>query len=139
MRERIVGFSVRRPGITLAALALVTLALGLQLPKMKSDTDPKHMLPATSPVRVFGLFVAFGTLAILLMSFTLVPAVMALLSERKLGGLLEREERDHGPTLRWLESLGKVAIYQRRAVMVAGLLLVIAAVWGITRIRRDEA
>jgi len=102
------------------------------------------------PVRVFGLFVAFGTLAILLMSFTLVPAVMALMSEEKLGRLLSKEERNDGPTLRqaqghpsaslgmtlrWLESLGKVAIYQRRAVMVAGLLLVIAAVWGIARIR----
>src|SRR3990172_10717017 len=53
MRERLVAFSMRRPRVTLAVLALLTLDLGLQLPKMKADTDPKHMLPATSPVRVY--------------------------------------------------------------------------------------
>ena len=35
------------------------------------------------PVRVFGLLVAFGTLVILLMSFTLVPALMALAREER--------------------------------------------------------
>jgi hypothetical protein len=87
------------------------------------------------PVRVFGLFVAFGTLVILLMSFTLVPAVMALMSEEKLSRLLGKEESNHGLTLRWLESLGRVAIHRRRAVTVVGLVLVVLAVWGITRIQ----
>ena len=87
------------------------------------------------PVRVFGLFVAFGTLVILLMSFTLVPAVMALMSEEKLNRLLGKEERNQGFTVRWLESLGRVAIHRRRAITVAGLVLVGLAVWGITRIQ----
>ncbi|MBI3911350.1 MAG: MMPL family transporter [Armatimonadetes bacterium] len=87
------------------------------------------------PVRVFGLFVAFGTLAILLMSFTLVPAVMALMKEEKLSGLLGKEERTQGPTVRWLQSLGRVAIHGHRAVMAGGLILVVLAIWGITLIR----
>ena len=36
------------------------------------------------PVRVFGLFVAFGTMVIRLMSFTFLPAIMAMQNEDKL-------------------------------------------------------
>src|SRR3989304_548635 len=34
-------------------MLFITFLFGTQLPKIKTDTDPKHMLPATSPVRQY--------------------------------------------------------------------------------------
>src|SRR3972149_4683269 len=52
MTERIVRFSIRRPKLVIWAVVALSLLFGSQLPRAKTDTDPKHMLPATSPVRV---------------------------------------------------------------------------------------
>ena len=53
MRDRIVRFSTTYPKTTLGLILLATALFAAQLPKIKTDTDPKHMLPATSPVRVY--------------------------------------------------------------------------------------
>ena len=50
MMERIVRFSIKRPKFIVGRR--LVLLFGSQLPRAKTDTDPKHMLPATSPVRV---------------------------------------------------------------------------------------
>src|SRR3989339_746540 len=52
MTERIVRFSIRRPKLVIWAVVALSLLFGSQFPRAKTDTDPKHMLPATSPVRV---------------------------------------------------------------------------------------
>src|SRR3989304_258520 len=52
MMERIVRFSIKRPKLVIWAVVVLSLLFGSQLPRAKTDTDPKHMLPATSPVRV---------------------------------------------------------------------------------------
>lgn len=53
LRERLVTFSVRFPRTVLGLALLVTVLVGLQFPKARTDTDPKNMLPDTSPVRVY--------------------------------------------------------------------------------------
>src|SRR3989304_5347018 len=53
MMERIVRFSIKRPKLVIWAVVVLSLLFGSQLPRAKTDTDPKHMLPATSPVRVY--------------------------------------------------------------------------------------
>lgn len=53
MLKKLTAFSVNHPIIVLIVVAFITLAFGLQFPKVKTDTDPKHMLPATSPVRLY--------------------------------------------------------------------------------------
>ncbi|HLE62541.1 MAG TPA: hypothetical protein VI750_05345, partial [Pyrinomonadaceae bacterium] len=45
-------FSIRRPKLVIWTVVVLTLLFGSLLPRAKTDTDPKHMLPATSPVRV---------------------------------------------------------------------------------------
>ena len=86
------------------------------------------------PVKIFGLLVAFGTLVVLLMSFTLVPALMALMNE-------ERIERVHlkkdpgGVISRWLSGVGRFATGRRTAVVLAGALLIAVSAVGIARIR----
>ena len=49
----LVEFSVRHPKLIVALAIIFTLALMTQFPKMKTDTNPKNMLPKTSDVRVW--------------------------------------------------------------------------------------
>ncbi|OGC76026.1 MAG: hypothetical protein A2Z27_05550 [candidate division Zixibacteria bacterium RBG_16_50_21] len=86
------------------------------------------------PVRVFGLFVAFGTMVIRLMSFTFLPAVMVLQKEEKLLKAAQRDSLDKGASA-WLGKLGKFAIHRPKTLMALGLVLLALAVVGITQIR----
>ncbi|OIQ88985.1 MMPL family protein [mine drainage metagenome] len=49
----LVDFSIRRPKLVLLLVGLMTLLFLTQFPKIRTDTNPKHMLPATSDVRVW--------------------------------------------------------------------------------------
>ncbi len=84
------------------------------------------------PVQVFGVFVAFGTLAIRLMSFTLLPAVMSLIPERSL--LATSHEDLHSGVSQRLRKVGEWAIRRRRGVLIAGAGLFALSVVGIARI-----
>src|SRR4030066_866117 len=46
-------FSFCQPWLVIAIVAIITLGFAIQFPKMKPDTNPKHMLPDTSDVRVW--------------------------------------------------------------------------------------
>lgn len=87
------------------------------------------------PVKIFGLVVAFGTIVILLMSFTLVPAVLSLISEQKLIRLSASEDIEHSKGSIWLRRLGQISIYKRKAVFVSGLILLMLSLWGLEHIR----
>ncbi|HLE08404.1 MAG TPA: hypothetical protein VI914_02085, partial [Thermodesulfobacteriota bacterium] len=52
-RFSLVLFSVDHPRFVLIATAVLTVLFLTQFPKIKTDTDPKNMLPATSDVRVW--------------------------------------------------------------------------------------
>lgn len=49
----LVEFSVEHPKLVVILSIIITLAFMTQFPKMKPDTNPKHMLPDTSDVRVW--------------------------------------------------------------------------------------
>ncbi len=49
----LVEFSIRRPKWVLLAAGLLTLLFLTQFQKIRTDTNPKHMLPETSDVRVW--------------------------------------------------------------------------------------
>ncbi|MDA8240649.1 MAG: MMPL family transporter [Nitrospiraceae bacterium] len=49
----LVEFSVDHPKLVVILSIIITLAFMTQFPKMRTDTDPKNMLPATSAVRVW--------------------------------------------------------------------------------------
>ena len=52
-KRGLVDFSVERPRLVVAIVALVTLGFLTQFPRIKTDTNPKNMLPPTSDVRVW--------------------------------------------------------------------------------------
>ena len=53
MNFSLVEFSIRRPKLVLLLTGLLTLLFLTQFPKIRTDTNPKHMLPETSDVRVW--------------------------------------------------------------------------------------
>src|SRR4030067_2945267 len=52
-QRKLVGLSTTYPWVVVGMTLLLTAAFGLQFPKITIDTDPKHMLPVTSPVRQY--------------------------------------------------------------------------------------
>src|SRR3972149_10124462 len=84
----LVEFSVNNPKLVVVIAVLITLGFLTQFPKIKTDTNPKNMLPPTSDVRVwndavdetFGLYedtIAVG-----------ITSDEGLLNERTLGKVL---------------------------------------------------
>lgn len=86
------------------------------------------------PVRVFGIFVAFGTMVIRLMSFSLIPAVMMLVPERTLEAASRGENLQAGAS-RWLGAFARLSIRHPVAVLAAGAVVLAAVASGIPRIR----
>jgi predicted RND superfamily exporter protein len=86
------------------------------------------------PVKIFGLLVAFGTLVVLLMSFTLVPALMALMKEERIERVNLRKDPG-GVVSRLLYGVGRFATGRKTAVVLAGALLIAVSAVGIARIR----
>ncbi len=87
------------------------------------------------PVKIFGLFVGFGTLVILLMSFTLVPAIMMLLREERIPQIAHEVESKQGDHKSWLVRLGEFCVQHAKTIaVIGGVLLVIAGI-GLSRIR----
>jgi predicted RND superfamily exporter protein len=92
------------------------------------------MVGGIVPVRVFGLFTAFGTIVIRLMSFSFIPAVMMLVSEDRLHRASRRETLDAGASS-WLAALGRMSVSHPRAVAASGLVLLLVALGGLPSIR----
>lgn len=83
------------------------------------------------PVRVFGLLVAFGTLVVLLMSFTLVPALLALTR----GGRPTAARAEPEPASRWLTRVGEACVAWKVAVVLVGAVVMAVSVVGLAKIR----
>ncbi len=87
------------------------------------------------PVRVFGLLVGFGTLVILLMSFTLVPAILILMREDRIAAVALRERSRGAGGSPLLASLGSFCVRRAKPVALTGCLLLVVAGVGLARIR----
>ena len=92
------------------------------------------------PVQIFGLFVAFGILAAWLLSMTMVPAVIGLMSETRLMGVLPGREASAEASMldRVLRPIGNLAFSRAKAVLVVGALLVAIGVSGVLRIQVND-
>jgi predicted RND superfamily exporter protein len=86
------------------------------------------------PVRVFGLFVVFGTIVIRLMSFSLIPAILMLVKEDRIRAVSAREEETTHWTSRWLKELAYVGFTRSRLITVGGVVLLAGAIVGISQI-----
>src|SRR3989338_6542546 len=96
-------------------------------------------LAAIPPVRVFGLFVAFGVMAAWLFSMTVVPAVISLMPDTQLRRALAQAGADHPSRLdRVLRPMGEFAFSRARTVLVLGLVVLAVGIAGVLRIRGND-
>jgi predicted RND superfamily exporter protein len=91
------------------------------------------------PVRVFGLFVAFGIAAAFLLAITIVPAVIGLMNDEKLKRRLHRDSPETSSLLnRLLRPIGELSFSHARKILVIGALVFAFGVVGISRIQVND-
>ncbi len=84
------------------------------------------------PVKIFGLVVAFGTLVILLMSYTFVPALLMLIPEKHILKLASHGKGEKLPPS--LLRLGRFCVEKAKPIILVGIVLFIVAMAGLVRI-----
>ncbi len=86
------------------------------------------------PVRVFGLFVAFGIMAAWLMTVTFIPATIMLTREKWLQKGLDKREEKPSPIHRLMNSFGRVSTSKVKTTMTVMIVLFAIGIFGISRI-----
>ena len=87
------------------------------------------------PVKIFGLLVGFGTLVILGMSFTLVPAILVLLREERIPQISGARDSNFSIPPSRLSRLGEFCVSHARAISIAGGVALVIAGVGLSRIQ----
>ena len=90
------------------------------------------------PVRVFGLFVAFGIMAAWLFTHTIVPAIIMLMDSKKLEAFLEKRQGKISFADKMLKALGNFSFNKAKVILVASALLLLTGVIGIYQIRIND-
>lgn len=90
------------------------------------------------PVRVFGLFVAFGIMAAWLFTHTIVPAIIMLMNEERLSAFLEKKQSKTSVVDKMLKGLGRFSFNKAKIILVASVLLLLGGVIGIYQIRIND-
>ena len=92
------------------------------------------MLANIIPVKVFGFGVAFGAMLLLLLSFTLVPALLTFIRLDKVKRITASEDLHTDKTASFLMMLSRIGSYRPRATLLVGGVLLLVAVLGVSRI-----
>jgi hypothetical protein len=92
------------------------------------------MLANIIPVKVFGFGVAFGTMLLLLLSFTLVPALLTFIRVEKIKRFTVDEDIQTSKVSCFLVNLSRIGSDRPRATILAGGLLIFAALVGLSRL-----
>ncbi|MCF6247681.1 MAG: MMPL family transporter, partial [Desulfobacula sp.] len=90
------------------------------------------------PVRVFGLFVAFGIMAAWLFSMTMVPAVISLISDEKLKKAFLYKNDSSSLFDKVLQPVGRFAFSRSRTVLIFGLVLLVFGISGVMQIKIND-
>jgi predicted RND superfamily exporter protein len=85
------------------------------------------------PVRIFGLLVGFGTLVILLMSFTLVPAILMLVRKDSVPAIAATAGSPEART--WLSRLGEFCVDRAKPIAIVGGIVLAVAIAGLFHIQ----
>ena len=90
------------------------------------------------PVRVFGLFVAFGIMAAWVFTHTIVPAIIMLMNEEKLTAFLEKRQKKTSIFDKTLKAFGRFSFYRSKAILFASLIVLIIGIMGVYQIRIND-
>ena len=87
------------------------------------------------PVKVFGGLVAFGTIALRVLSFSFIPAMFMFVSDKTLARIAASEDEGTGKVSHILRRLAGIGTDHPRKTVLAGLVLFAVAVVGLTQIK----
>jgi len=90
------------------------------------------------PVRVFGLFVAFGIMIAWLTTIMFIPAYISMLSEKRLSGLGERGGDSGSMLTRQLRWLGSVTYTRFKGILSFSIIILVVSIYGITKIQIND-
>ncbi|MBI5634539.1 MAG: MMPL family transporter [Nitrospirae bacterium] len=86
------------------------------------------------PVKVFGGLVAFGTIALRLLSFSFIPAMFTFVKDDKLAKIAHAEDVDAGRGSGFLRGLAGFGTHHPKQTVLVGLILFVIAVIGLSKI-----
>ncbi|MDP2167732.1 MAG: MMPL family transporter, partial [Thermodesulfovibrionales bacterium] len=86
------------------------------------------------PVKVFGGLIAFGTVVLRLLSFSLIPAMLTFIKEEKIEKASEREDITTSGTAKFLRSLGSLGTHKPKATVFVGFVFFVVAAIGTSKI-----
>jgi len=92
------------------------------------------MLANIIPVKVFGFGVAFGTMVLLFLSFSFLPAILTFINVEKIERASAKEDVGISRTSIFLRKLSSFGAYRPKTTVAVGLILFVFAVIGITKI-----
>ncbi len=90
------------------------------------------------PVRVFGIFVAFGIMAAWLFTNTIVPAIIMLFNEEKLKLFLEKRKQKASTGDKMLRVFGKFSFQKSKTILAASVVVLVMGIAGIYQIRIND-
>lgn len=86
------------------------------------------------PVKVFGGLVAFGTIALRILSFSFIPAMFTFVKDEKLAKIAHSEDVDAGRGSGFLRGLAGFGTHHPKQTVLVGLILFVIAVIGLSKI-----
>src|SRR3989339_31607 len=86
------------------------------------------------PVKVFGGLIAFGTLALRILSFSFIPAMFTFVKEENIAKIAASEDIESGWSSKFLKKLAGFGIYKTKTTVIVGLVLFIISLIGISKI-----
>ncbi|MBI2159731.1 MAG: MMPL family transporter [Candidatus Rokubacteria bacterium] len=90
------------------------------------------------PVRVFGGLVAFGTVALRILSFSFIPAMFTFVNEKNIEKAAQGEDVSLSKSSQFLKGLAGVGAYRPGTTVLVGLILGVVAIVGVTRIVEQQ-
>ncbi|MHB8880202.1 MAG: efflux RND transporter permease subunit [Thermodesulfovibrionales bacterium] len=85
------------------------------------------------PVKVFGGLVAFGTIALRILSFSFIPAMFTFVKDEKIEKIAHAEDVGTDKTSRFLKKLAGIGTHKPALTVAVGLVLVGVALIGIAK------
>ncbi|MBI5408014.1 MAG: MMPL family transporter [Nitrospirae bacterium] len=85
------------------------------------------------PVKVFGAVIAFGTVALRILSFSFIPAMFTFVKEAKIEKASGEEDIELSRTSHFLKTLAGFGAHKPKATVFVGIALFVTAILGITK------
>ncbi len=90
------------------------------------------------PVRVFGIFVAFGIMAAWLLTITVIPASIMLLDERKLSKSIIPGLEEKSILNKFLPCIGSFTFHKAKQIITVSIIVLGIGIYGLTRIHVND-